>query len=95
MKSKERNYLRKEASKMAAILHVGKDGLSENTVIQADDALKARELIKGKILQNSLEDVREVAEFIAEQTGAEVITTIGNTFVLYRRNPDKDRYGVQ
>ena len=94
MNGKERNMLRKEASRMNAILHVGKDGLSDNTVIQADDALRARELIKGKILQNSLEDVREVAEYIAEKTNSKVVTTIGNTFVLYRRNPDINRYGV-
>ncbi len=94
MNGKERNMLRKEASHMSPILHVGKDGLSENGVIQARDALKKRELIKGKILQNSLEDVREVAEYIAAQTGAEVVTTIGNTFVLYKRNPDRDQYGV-
>lgn len=95
MNSKERNLLRKEASRMNAILHIGKDGLSENTVKQAKDALKKRELIKGKILQNSLEDVRETSEYIAQQTDSEVITTIGNTFVLYRRNPDIDRYGIK
>ena len=95
MNGKERNKLRKEASRMNAILHIGKEGLGENGIKQADDALKARELVKGKILQNSLEDVREAAEFIAKRTNAQVVTTIGNTFVLYRRNPDKDRYGVK
>ena len=94
MNSKERSLLKKEASKMQPIIHIGKDGMSENIVIQANDALKARELIKGKIQQNSLEDVKEAANYIANKTNSEVVITIGNTFVLYKRNPDKNKYNV-
>ncbi|WP_302826394.1 YhbY family RNA-binding protein [Anaerofustis stercorihominis] len=94
MNSKERSLLKKEASKMQPIIHIGKDGMSDNIVTQADDALKARELVKGKIQQNSLEDVRESAEYLAEKTNSEVVITIGSTFVLYRRNPDKNKYNI-
>ncbi|RGD75787.1 ribosome assembly RNA-binding protein YhbY [Anaerofustis stercorihominis] len=94
MNSKERSLLKKEASKMQPIIYIGKDGMSDNIVTQADDALKARELVKGKIQQNSLEDVRESAEYLAEKTNSEVVITIGSTFVLYRRNPDKNKYNI-
>lgn len=94
MNSKERSLLKKEASKMQPIVHIGKDGMSDNIVIQVKDALKARELIKGKIQQNSLEDVREVAEYLAEKTDSQVVITMGSTFVLYKRNPDKNKYNV-
>ncbi|EDS72145.1 YhbY family RNA-binding protein [Anaerofustis stercorihominis] len=94
MNSKERSLLKKEASKMQPIIHIGKDGMSDNIVTQADDALKVRELVKGKIQQNSLEDVRESAEYLAEKTNSEVVITIGSTFVLYRRNPDKNKYNI-
>ena len=94
MNSKERSLLKKEASKMQPIIHIGKDGMSDNIVTQADDALKARELEKRKIQQNSLEDVRESAEYLAEKTNSEVVITIGSTFVLYRRNPDKNKYNI-
>ena len=94
MNSKERSYLRKEARKMQPIIHIGKDGMSDNIVTQVKDAIKARELIKGKIQQNSLEDVRETANYLAEKTNSQVVTTIGNTFVLYKRNPDKNKYEV-
>ena len=94
MNSKERSLLKKEASKMQPIIHIGKDGMSDNIVTQADDALKARELVKGKIQQPSLEDVRESAEYLAEKTNSEVVITIGSTFVLYRRNPDKNKYNI-
>ena len=95
MNSKERSYLRKEASKMQPIIHIGKDGMSENIVTQTADAIKARELIKGKIQQNSLEDVKEVATYLSQKTNSEVVTTIGSTFVLYKNNPDKNKYGVE
>ena len=94
MNSKERSLLKKEASKMQPIIHIGKDGMSDNIVTQADDALKVRELVKGKIQQNSLEDVRESAEYLAEKTNSEVVITIGSTFVLYRRNPDNNKYNI-
>ena len=94
MNSKERSLLKKEASKMQPIIHIGKDGMSDNIVTQADDALEARELVKGKIQQNSLEDVRESAEYLADKTNSEVVITIGSTFVLYRKNPDKNKYNV-
>ena len=94
MNSKERSLLKKEASKMQPIVHIGKDGMSDNIVIQVKDALKARELIKGKLQQKSLEDVREVAEYLAEKTDSQVVITMGSTFVLYKRNPDKNKYNV-
>ncbi len=94
MNSKERSLLKKEARKMQPIVHIGKDGMSDNIVIQVKDALKARELIKGKIQQNSLEDVREVSEYLAEKTDSQVVITMGSTFVLYKRNPDKNKYNV-
>ena len=54
---------------------------------QADDALTARELIKGKVLETAPETVRETAETIAAAVNAQVVQVIGRTFVLYRANP--------
>lgn len=94
MNSKERSYLKKEASKLKPTLFIGKDGMNENILVQAENELKARELVKGKIGQNSLEDVRQCAEYIASKTESEVVITIGSVFVLYRQNEDKNQYGV-
>ena len=59
--SKQRAQLRGLANSIDTILHVGKDGIGDNLVKQADDALEARELIKGKVLENSLLSSREAA----------------------------------
>ena len=54
--SKQRAQLRGLANSIDTILHVGKDGIGDNLVKQADDALEARELIKGKVLENRSEE---------------------------------------
>ena len=87
--SKQRAYLRGLANTMDPIVHVGKGGLAATIVKQTDDALTARELIKGKVLETAPETAREAAEALAEEVGAEVVMTIGRTFVLYRRHPEE------
>ena len=61
-----------------------------NLVKQADDALEARELIKGRVLENSLMSAREAAEALAPRTRSEVVQVIGTKFVLYRPSHKKD-----
>lgn len=89
--SKQRAYLRGLANSYEAIVHVGKSGVGATIIKQADDALTARELIKGKVLETAPETAREVAEQIATEIGAEVVMTIGRTFVLYRRHPEEPK----
>ena len=87
--SKQRAYLRGLANGFETILIVGKGEITDNIITQAADALKARELIKGRVLENSAYSSREAAEIIAEKCQAEVVQVIGSKFVLYKRNEDK------
>ena len=89
MTSKQRAYLRGLANTMESILHAGKGGVSDAMIKQADDALEARELIKGKVLETAPGTAREVAEEIAAQVTAQVVQVIGRTFVLFRQK-EKD-----
>ena len=89
--SNQRAQLRSLANSIDTIVHVGKDGLGENLVKQADDALEARELIKGKVLENSMLTAREAAEELAVATRSEVVQVIGTKFVLYRPSHKKDK----
>ncbi len=89
--SKQRSQLRGLANGIDTILHVGKEGIGDNLVKQADDALEARELIKGKVLENSLLTSREAAEELAQKTRSEVVQVIGTKFVLYRPTHKKDK----
>lgn len=89
MTSKQRAFLRSLAVDIDTIIMVGKGNMNENIIKQADDALAARELIKGKVLNSAEITPREVAEEIAKATNSEVVQVIGSKFVLYRRN-DKE-----
>ena len=85
--SKQRSTLRGIASKYETILQVGKGGISEALVQQVKDALRKRELIKMRVLDNCPLDAREAAEELAARTGSEVVQVIGSRFVLFLRNP--------
>ena len=87
LSSKQRAYLRSLANSEQPILHAGKNGVSDAMLKQADDALAARELIKGRVLESSPVIPRELAENIAASVNAEVVQVIGRNFVLYRRHP--------
>ena len=89
--SKQRAQLRGLANSIDTILIVGKDGIGDNLVKQANDALEARELIKGRVLENSLMSAREAAEALAPLTRSEVVQVIGTKFVLYRETHSKPK----
>lgn len=87
--SKQRAQLRGMASTIDTILQVGKGGIGDALLKQVADALRARELIKMRVLDNCELTAREAAEEIAKEVGAEVVCAIGSRFVLYLRNPKK------
>ena len=90
--SKQRAQLRGLANSLDTILQIGKDGIGDNLIKQADEALEARELIKGKVLDNNIElDARLAAETLAKATRSEVVQVIGTKFVLYRESHSKPR----
>lgn len=89
--SKQRAYLRGMANSYDTILIVGKGGLTDTVIKQAQDALKARELFKGKVLESCELSSREAADALAEATNSDVVQVIGSKFILYRPNPDKKK----
>ncbi|NLJ83313.1 MAG: ribosome assembly RNA-binding protein YhbY [Halanaerobiaceae bacterium] len=92
LSGKQRSYLRGQANKLNPIIHVGKGGIDQALIDQMEEALTAHELVKGKVLKNSLEEVRDAAEKLAESCNAEIVQVIGNIFILYRRNKEKPIY---
>ena len=82
--SKERAELRAQANTIDTTLIVGKDGVTENTIAEADRLLTARELVKGKVLETALMSAREVSDEICAATGADGVACVGYKFVIYR-----------
>ena len=85
MTSKQRAYL------MDPILQLGKGGLTPENTAAVDEALAARELIKISVLQNCLEDPRQMAEVLAERTRSQIVQVIGKKIVLYREGKNEKK----
>lgn len=88
MTSKERAALRAQANSLEALFQAGKGGVNDALIAQTDDALRARELIKLKVLlETTPEPPKAIAQKLAEATGAEIVQVIGGSIVLYRYSP--------
>ncbi len=89
--SKQRSQLRALAAAEDTIVQVGKGGVTENVIASVSAALKARELIKGRVLENSMLTAREACDALCEACRAEAVQVIGTKFVLYKRNEKEPR----
>jgi RNA-binding protein len=91
MTSKQRAYLKSLAMKENTILHIGKGGVTPELTENVREALIARELIKIGILQNCMDDPKEMAQMLAERTKSQIVQIIGKKIVLYKEGQGDDR----
>ncbi len=89
--SKQRAQLRGMANGLDTILQIGKDGIGENVVQQANEALEARELIKCRVLESAMLTAREACQELSKRTRSEGVQVIGTKFVLYRESHSKEK----
>jgi RNA-binding protein len=82
--NKQRNFLRAAGNTLPPIVIVGKGGVTAQVTEGLEQALTVRELVKGRVLPHTEFDVREVADELARQTGAEVVQTVGRNILFYR-----------
>ncbi|WP_456278213.1 ribosome assembly RNA-binding protein YhbY [Bacillus sp. AK128] len=85
---KQKRFLRSKAHHLDPIFQVGKGGVNENMIIQINDALEKRELLKVSVLQNCEDDRHDVAEQLSEGARAELVQVIGHTIVLYKESKE-------
>jgi len=92
--SKKANWdikqLRAIGHKLKPIVTVAGNGLSEGVLAELNRALTDHELIKIKLAVGSRETRKEVAQEICEQSGAELVQSIGNIIVIMRRSATPD-----
>ena len=88
MTSKQRAYLKSLAMTMDPIFQIGKGSLTPENTSAIAEALTVRELIKINVLQNCMDDPKELARTLAERTHSQVVQVIGGSIILYKENPD-------
>ena len=91
MTSKQRAYLKSLAMKMDPIMQLGKGSVTPENTASVDEALAARELIKISVLQNCMDDPKELAALVGERTRSQVVQVIGKKIVLYKEGKDEKK----
>lgn len=84
MNSKQRAFLRGLAMNIQPILNIGKGGITDNVVMQLDQALESRELIKIQVLKNADFSASDVLDMLAKATNSQAVQAIGGKITLYR-----------
>ncbi|MBR6692582.1 MAG: ribosome assembly RNA-binding protein YhbY [Clostridia bacterium] len=82
--TKQRSALRAIAHPIKPLMQLGKGGITENVLTQAEEHLYNAELVKIKVLQNADFTAREIANDFANELNADVVSVIGNIIILYR-----------
>ena len=85
----DRKKLKSDAHHLKPVIHVGKNGLTPSLISAVDKALLDHELIKIKF-QDFKEEKKDLAAKIADETGSEIISIIGNILTVYRENEEQD-----
>lgn len=86
---KQKSYLKALANEIDPIVQIGKGGISPALLSQVDEALEARELIKVRVLPNSLEEPKGAAAQITKEVSVELVQVIGRNILLYRSSKKK------
>ena len=86
----QRKFLRGTAHGYQPMVHIGKEGLTDNVIGAIGDAIAAHELIKVKIAADR--DEREaLVPIIETRVECECVGTIGRIAILYRQHPDPEK----
>ena len=84
--SKQRAELRAQANTLEVLLIVGKGGISESLLAEAEKLLDDHELVKGRVLETAMLSSREASDAICQALGAEGIQCVGSKFVIWRKS---------
>ena len=88
---KQKRFLRSLGVTMEPVVQIGKDGLTPAVVESAREAVKARELIKVRVLQNCLEEPETVITMLAGRADTDLVQVIGRNGLLYKKNFQKTK----
>ncbi|WP_031433680.1 ribosome assembly RNA-binding protein YhbY [Methylomarinum vadi] len=84
----DKKKLKAQAHPLKPVIIIGQAGLTPAVLNETELALDAHELIKVKI-RAEREERMQIRDRLCSETGAELIQTIGQIVVIYRKNPDK------
>lgn len=87
----QKKHLRGLGHKLKPVVMVGDAGLSASLLEEYERTLDHHELIKVKVRVGDRAARDGIIDELCEKSGAELVQRIGNTALLFRRNPEKER----
>jgi RNA-binding protein len=87
---KQKAYLRGLAHSLNPVVQIGRNGLTDSTYDQIDEALKRHELIKVKYVDWK-DEKKELSEKISEKLNCEICGSIGHIYIFFRQNSDPEK----
>ncbi|MBF0282414.1 MAG: ribosome assembly RNA-binding protein YhbY [Zetaproteobacteria bacterium] len=87
LSSKEKKELKAQAHHLKPVIRMGQHGLTDGVIAETDSALTIHELIKVHIQSGERDERLGDAQNLASSTKAELVHSIGKTYILYRKNP--------
>ena len=91
LRGKQKRFLRSKAHHLQPIFQIGKGGINSAMIVQFEEALEKRELIKVSLLQNTDEVAEEAAQVLEKEIDCEIVQIIGRVIVLYKPST-KEKY---
>ncbi|EGP5668956.1 ribosome assembly RNA-binding protein YhbY [Enterococcus faecium] len=91
LRGKQKRFLRSKAHHFQPIFQIGKGGINSAMIVQIEEALEKRELIKVSLLQNTDEVAEEAAQVLEKEIDCEIVQIIGRVIVLYKPST-KEKY---
>lgn len=88
---KQKRFLRSMGMTMDPVVMIGKEGVSPTVVQSAAEAIKKRELVKVRVLQNCMDAPEAAITMLAERTNSDLVQIIGHNGLLFERNFDSPK----
>lgn len=86
----QKKFLKGIAHGLNPIIMIGANGVTESLMTELETSLAHHELLKIKMAVNDRDDRKQILEHILQETGAELVQTIGKTLVIFRQNEDTE-----
>ena len=92
--SKKKQFLKGKAHKLQPFVTIGKNGMTTSVLKEIDRTLDHHELIKVKVVEEDRDIFCTMVNSIAEETEATLIGALGRIAILYRLNPENNRFKI-
>jgi len=87
----QKKHLRGLGHKLRPVVMIGDAGLTTSLLEEYERTLEHHELIKVKVRVGDRAARDSIIDDLCEKSGAELVQRIGNTALLFRRNPEQER----